>query len=61
MVLERDAIGWVLVLVIFSVVAIVIMLMRNRAAKTDKVVRTDKDAESPNLSKDLQKDTQKLD
>lgn len=61
MTLEHDAAWWLLGLLVFLVIFIGVMLLRNRAAKTDAIGRSEKDAESPHLNKDLQKDTQKLD
>ena len=52
---------WVAGLLIFIAIGIIAMLWRNRAAKTDTVLHTKKDANDSSVSLDPKKNTRKLD
>lgn len=57
----EDYIGWIAGLFIFIILCVIVMLMRNRAAKTDSVGRTENDTIRNSVSLDPKKNTTKLD
>lgn len=57
----QNDIGWLVGLTFFILFVIVAMLIRNRAAKTDSVNRTEKDTIADSVSLNPRKNTRKLD
>ena len=52
---------WAGALLLFIVIGIIAMLLRNRAAKTDSVLRSEKDTIANSVYLDPKKNTKKLD
>jgi len=57
----EDYLGWIVGFFILLTLCILAMLMRNRAAKTDSVGRTEIDTVRNSVSLDPKKNTTKLD
>lgn len=59
--LLEDYLLWIIGFFIITALCIAVMLLRNRAAKTDSVGRSEKDTVRSSVSLDPERDTKKLD
>lgn len=57
----QDYLLWIIGFIILTALCIVIMLLRNRAAKTDSVGRSEADTVRSSVALDPERDTKKLD